>query len=261
MNPRILTLAAVLAPLSLAACATTGSGPGEAGQAATPSAESAVISGSIFYRERMLVPPGSIAQVTLIDGSIADRAAPVLAQADYSVGAAGGPFGYRLSVPTAAILPQGRYFVRATIRDPAQRLLWTSDTATPIDPALRNQTLAPILLVKAGQEAAIGPGSWRVRAIGGVPTLGGPAPTIRFGADGKVSGSTGCNAFTGTFEAGGGTLTIGTLAMTRRACPDPIGAQEHQFVSALAAVTAYRSSGSGSLALVGPGDVVIQLVQ
>ncbi|MFM5923751.1 MAG: META domain-containing protein [Novosphingobium sp.] len=259
MNRRILAVAAALAPLFLTACAATGSGPDNAGLASAPSAESAVISGSIFYRERMLLPPGSTAQVTLIDGSIADRAAPVLAQADYSVGTAGGPFGYRLSVPASALLPQGRYFVRATIRDQAQRLLWTSDTATPIDPALRSQTLAPILLVKVGHDAAIGPGPWRVRSIGGVPALDPAAPTIRFGADGRVNGSTGCNAFSGTFETSGDTLTIGALAMTRRACPGPIGVQEQKFVSALAAVAAYRSTASGGMALVGPGDAVIEL--
>lgn len=46
------------------------------------------------------------------------------------------------------------------------------------------------------------------------------APTLTVADDGTVSGSTGCNRFTGHVTVGD-TLTFGPLATTRAACPDP----------------------------------------
>lgn len=42
---------------------------------------------------------------------------------------------------------------------------------------------------------------------------------IQFGGDGRVSGHAGCNRFFGSYEEGGGRLTIGQLGMTRMMCP------------------------------------------
>ena len=47
------------------------------------------------------------------------------------------------------------------------------------------------------------------------------APTLTVAADGTVSGSTGCNRFTGNAAVGDTALTFGPLATTRAACPDP----------------------------------------
>lgn len=59
--------------------------------------------------------------------------------------------------------------------------------------------------------------------------------TLNFGADGRVSGSAGCNSFTGTFESADGTLKIGPLASTRMLCSEPAGImeQEAQYLTAL----------------------------
>ncbi len=58
---------------------------------------------------------------------------------------------------------------------------------------------------------------------------------IGFKSDGSVLGSSGCNRFTGAFQEGVGTLTIGPLAVSRRACPPPQMALESKMLGALEA--------------------------
>ena len=48
-----------------------------------------------------------------------------------------------------------------------------------------------------------------------MPAVGNPRPTLTFGTDGRVSGNTGCNSFSGTYTQSGGNVTFGALAMTQ----------------------------------------------
>ena len=57
----------------------------------------------------------------------------------------------------------------------------------------------------------------------------------------QVTGSGGCNRFTGTFEAGAGTLTFGPLAGTRMACPSLD--RETAFLRALEGTKRFRLAG------------------
>ena len=61
-----------------------------------------------------------------------------------------------------------------------------------------------------------------------------------FDADGRVSGSSGCNRYMGPYQqAGGGALTIGPLASTRIACEQALMDQETAYLNALQATTRY----------------------
>jgi heat shock protein HslJ len=67
------------------------------------------------------------------------------------------------------------------------------------------------------------------------------APTLIVAEDGSVSGSTGCNRFTGTARIGDGTLTFGPLGTTRMACPDAeVTAVENHVLAVLAGETTYE---------------------
>ena len=67
------------------------------------------------------------------------------------------------------------------------------------------------------------------------------APTLTVSESGSVSGSTGCNRFTGTAQVGDGTLTFGPLGTTRMACPDPeVTAIENHVLAVLAGETTYE---------------------
>jgi heat shock protein HslJ len=107
--------------------------------------------------------------------------------------------------------------------------------------------------------------AWTVTSIG-TRGVSAPQPTMVFGTDGTISGTTGCNEYTGTFEEGGSTLTIRLLSSTARACADPAGArQEADLAVALggAASWAIRPDGdleikasSGIGGTSGTGDIV-----
>jgi heat shock protein HslJ len=86
--------------------------------------------------------------------------------------------------------------------------------------------------------------TWQVQSYnngrGGVVTVQtGTELTAMFGADGMLSGSAGCNTYNGTYTVDGSDMSIGPLATTRRACPEPIMQQEGAYLAALAATSQY----------------------
>jgi heat shock protein HslJ len=80
-----------------------------------------------------------------------------------------------------------------------------------------------------------------------VGVLEDTTPTVMFGESGQISGSGGCNNFSGGYTSdGAGSIEIGPLAATMMACMDPEGVmdQEMQYLAALQAATTYRVEGS-----------------
>jgi heat shock protein HslJ len=75
----------------------------------------------------------------------------------------------------------------------------------------------------------------------GVP-VEGPRPSATF-EEAMVSGSTGCNRYTGDFTLEGSSLEIGQLAMTQMACPPPADTIERAYVAALAKVAGWQADG------------------
>ena len=68
------------------------------------------------------------------------------------------------------------------------------------------------------------------------------APTVRF-QDGRASGFSGCNRFTGGFTREGDTLTVGRLAGTMMACPEARMAIEKRFLEGLSGTQRVAISG------------------
>jgi heat shock protein HslJ len=63
-------------------------------------------------------------------------------------------------------------------------------------------------------------------------------------ADGTISGNSGCNQYTGPYEASGTSITIGPLASTLRACADPaVGQQETEYLAALELARTFSVAG------------------
>ncbi len=78
-----------------------------------------------------------------------------------------------------------------------------------------------------------------------MPAVGNPRPTLTFGTDGRVSGNTGCNSFSGTYTQSGGNVTFGALAMTQALCVDQaVGAQEQLMTRVLNGTPAMTMQGN-----------------
>ena len=87
----------------------------------------------------------------------------------------------------------------------------------------------------------LGGTSWTVTGLagkGGVAALiAGSKATLNFGADGTLSGSAGCNGYTGRYEVTGNQVKFPTaFASTRKMCVNPgVMDQEQAFLKALSA--------------------------
>ena len=107
------------------------------------------------------------------------------------------------------------------------------------------------LATLAAQSSKLGGTSWTVTGYNNgkqavVSVILGSKLTADFSADGRLSGSAGCNNYTATYEASGKSIKIGPAASNRKACADPAGVmeQETQYLKALETVATYRVEGN-----------------
>jgi len=82
-----------------------------------------------------------------------------------------------------------------------------------------------------------------------------------FAPDGHVSGSAGCNNYSGTFTASGSSLRFGPAAATRKMCAQPEGVmeQEQQFLKALETVATIRQEGDRAELRTADGALAVSL--
>lgn len=88
---------------------------------------------------------------------------------------------------------------------------------------------------------------WRLVSFGAagaeVSVISGTTVTLKFGEDGRASGSTGCNSYGGTYQVRGDNISFGRLISTKRACLDQnANQQEQRFLSGLEAANRFRLS-------------------
>jgi putative lipoprotein len=211
------------------------------------------VTGTVAYRDRMVLPPDAVVQVHLSDVSRQDVAAPVLAKATIEAAGRQVPFPFELRYDPRTIEQTHSYAVRATIRS-AARLLYTTDTHAPVI-TRGNPAHVNLLLVRVGGAAATAPAdlggtSWRLTHLGSTAPLDGTEATLGFPERGRVAGSGSCNRFFGTAEITGESLTLRQMGSTQMACPEPVAAQEAEYLKTLGA--AERHSIDGDVLLIYP---------
>ena len=91
-------------------------------------------------------------------------------------------------------------------------------------------------------------GDWQVTALRTPTAISSPVPgstlTMSF-KDGQVSGSSGCNTYSGSYTVNGDELTFGPTATTRKACADQaVTDQETAFLAALEATASFSGTTS-----------------
>jgi len=98
--------------------------------------------------------------------------------------------------------------------------------------------------------------AWVLASLPGVTRIPGTVPTLRF-ADGRVTGSDGCNRFGAGYRQAGGSLRVMDNAVsTQMACDGPVMAQARALMGALASTTSFRVAGE-TLSLLGAGNAVV----
>lgn len=92
---------------------------------------------------------------------------------------------------------------------------------------------------------------WVVQSIDGRQVADNSRTTLTFGPEGQLSGSAGCNRYSGGFELQGAGLQVKGMAATRMACGPVLMDQEARFLKALAMARSWRRQRDGSLLING----------
>jgi heat shock protein HslJ len=98
--------------------------------------------------------------------------------------------------------------------------------------------------------------SWTVTSVADVPTLGATRPTMTFAADGTVSGSAGCNQYSGTFRTDGSSIRITDVASTMMMCAGEGAQVEGLFLKGLDGAATWRKTEAGELQIDGAFAIV-----
>lgn len=222
-------------------------------------AEIQELRGSVLYREKIALPPEALVEITLEDVSKMDVKSTVLAS--QTLKPAGQiPVDFRLSYDDAMVEDWGRYSVRAVIRV-GEDVLWRS---TQSFPALTGEAPDRVNVVVErmvkSSESTLAGNEWLVVQVNGETVGTAQVPQIRFGADGQVSGTSGCNRFSGSYTEADGQLTFGPLATTRMACPGPLDQQEKDFFQAMSKVVGFGVHDGNTVLLDAEGNGLITLL-
>lgn len=218
------------------------------------------IKGSVWYRERMMLPPNAEITASLEDVSKMDVAANVIATTTFpAVG--GPPWGFAMEYDTAKIDNQHRYAVRARI-EANGRLMFTNTTQTPAFSGVEGKPLKILVSRVGGGRGGQSPASttpnasltntyWKLIELDGKPAAlgaGGQELHIVLTSEGNsVRGFSGCNRFTGGYEVNDNQLCFKELASTMMACMEGME-PEQRFLENLGESIRFTIS-SGSLAL------------
>jgi putative lipoprotein len=221
--------------ICVAACSPEPAQPTATMALAEESVTSTQLTGTVSYRERIALLPGSELNIKLLDVSVADAAADVLAELNMP-DPGQVPINFQLPYDPALIDERMSYTVRAEIRIDG-RLVFTTDTAHPVLTRGAGKNVAIKMVKVARQQPVEGltDTTWKLREINGVPireTEGSRPAYIRLGQNHQLNGFGGCNNFSGGWQLNAEQLQLGPLAMTAMACATDMD-NEQQFLQAL----------------------------
>ncbi|MGA9382136.1 MAG: META domain-containing protein [Phormidium sp.] len=121
-----------------------------------------------------------------------------------------------------------------------------------VNPVVAKPTSNNITLPLEMAQSSSLAGSWRLANMAetNLPTPMVPVGelTVNF-ADGRISGSGGCNRFMSSYETQGDRLTISQLASTFKACEETIMKQEFKYLKALQGAQRYEVDNQGQLTI------------
>jgi len=185
------------------------------------------IDGTATYRERMTLPPDAVFEATLEDISRADSPASVLGQAHLEQ-PGNPPFHFTIQYDPSQVLPNHIYAVRARITQ-AGRVLFTTDQRYQVLTQGHGSEIGTIMLRRTGGSASATRAAdvslreiyWKLVQLGNKQVTAADQQqeaNLVFRAEGRVTGSGGCNRLTGSYIANEHSLRFNGMASTRMAC-------------------------------------------
>ena len=213
------------------------------------------IEGSVWYRERMLLPADAEIKVILEDVSRMDVAADVIATT--LLGDENGPpWDFSLQYDSARLHEKGRYGLRVRI-EVEGKLMFINTSHVPAfdrDPGTSLNIMVSRVGGKTGDgnpptpapDSSLTDTYWKLTELDGQSaSLGAGKKELHMvlTSDGSnVRGFSGCNRFTGTYDLNNELLQFGPLAATMMACMEGME-QEQQFLNALGSTRRFSIKG------------------
>ncbi|MEW9807541.1 YbaY family lipoprotein [Mesorhizobium sp. ZMM04-5] len=215
------------------------------------------VEGEVFYRERIALPPNAVVEVKLMDVSLADAPATIIAE--QKIEPAGQvPVAFVLKFDPTVIQSRQTYAVQARITVD-NRLWFITDQRYAVDPLNPEPQKMMLKMVREARAApSLFGATWLAEDIDGAGVIDNAQTTFSVAADGKVAGSGGCNRYFAEAEVKGDAIKVGKAGATMMACAPALMDQERKFFAALERVASYRiDAGQGKLFLVDAGGADI----
>jgi putative lipoprotein len=229
-------------------------GPPSTWQSNTPKPAGPVVTGTVAYRERIALPPNAFIDIKVQDVSRQDAPAKTVAESIFAAEGKQVPIPFQISYNPADINMAHTYLVRADINVDG-KLMFTSTTAYPVltqgapsqvTMMLQQATEPAVPAATAASGAMLLGTRWVLAEVNGNAAQPGEGQSAHFELHKKekLTGSTGCNNFTGSYIASQGALQFMPGATTMKMCAPAVAQQEQAFLAALKATTAYKVDGS-----------------
>jgi putative lipoprotein len=90
-----------------------------------------LVTGTVGYRERIMLPPSAVVKVQLVDVSRADAPAMVIGEQSFDIGGKGAPYQFMIAYDPAKIEANHTYAVQARI-EVGGKLRFISDQRYPV---------------------------------------------------------------------------------------------------------------------------------
>ncbi len=220
------------------------------------SGETAAVTGTVTYLQRIALAADAIVDVQLRDVSLQDGPAKVLAEVRIPAAGKQVPIPFRLPYAPTDINPAHSYAIGAAILVDV-KTIFTSTSSHPVStrgaPTELSIVVQPVEATgqtegsSRGAAPAIEETYWKLIELGGTPVaadVGATEANLVLHADGKtLAGLSGCNRLVGGYQLRRRSLHFTPAGLTRMACPEPLMKQEQALVEALIATTSYRIVG------------------
>ena len=210
------------------------------------------VTGTVVYRERIALPLDAAIDVRLEDVTLQDVPATLIGESIFAAAGQQLPIAFQVSFNPANINSEHTYQLRANITVNGTQM-FTSTSAYPV--ITNGAPMQANILLQKVQEPTTGEHDgpklqetyWSLVELNGkvaVPGMGRTQPYIRLHSEqGRLEGSSGCNAVTGTYIVEQNTLQFAAGGITMMMCPSALMEQEQGLIAALKATSSYKIDG------------------
>jgi len=232
------------------ACAHPSSAPAGVGSALT---------GTVTYRERVMLPPDAVAEISLIDATVQDSASRVIAKTTVQAAGKQVPLPFSLHFRAGKLDKAHLYTVRATIKYAGQPLFTTDQVrgvitqGNPTHVDLMLSRVDPDATGASGSSGELSGSSWVLEDLSGDGVVEDTHVTLDFIQKGRATGNASCNHYFSTVEISGSSIRFGAVGATRMACATAVSLQEVKYFGALESAQHFTIEGN-TLSIFGSGS-------